>query len=96
MRAGWISLVCVGLLVFAVAVVAAGEVEQKQIQWRDVAIGDGEALYAELCAVCHGADGAGKGPAAEALAVMVPDLTLLAQVQRRRLPDRGGRARDRA
>lgn len=34
-------------------------------------------LYKEYCAVCHGIDGKGKGPAAVALKDPVPDLTLL-------------------
>jgi mono/diheme cytochrome c family protein len=38
---------------------------------------DGAELYQELCASCHGADGAGYGPAAEALPVPAPALTHL-------------------
>jgi mono/diheme cytochrome c family protein len=39
----------------------------------------GEQMYKAYCAVCHGADGKGNGPAVPALKVPVPDLTTLAQ-----------------
>lgn len=38
----------------------------------------GAELFAQLCASCHGQDGAGSGPVAPALTVQVPDLTRLA------------------
>jgi mono/diheme cytochrome c family protein len=36
-------------------------------------------MYTAYCAVCHGSDGKGGGPAAEALKVPPPDLTTLAR-----------------
>jgi mono/diheme cytochrome c family protein len=36
---------------------------------------DGPVLFQSYCAVCHGKDGAGAGPAASALKKPVPDLT---------------------
>ncbi len=54
------------------------EIETAPVKWRDVVVSDGEALFAELCAVCHGTDGKGAGPAAPALAVPTPNLTTLA------------------
>lgn len=38
----------------------------------------GATAYAEACAACHGAGGAGDGPMAAMLTVAVPDLTRLA------------------
>jgi mono/diheme cytochrome c family protein len=66
------------------AVVLAVEAEQPPIitdaplTWKTLALGDGEQLYGELCAVCHGTNGKGDGPAAPALRAVTPDLTLLA------------------
>jgi mono/diheme cytochrome c family protein len=40
---------------------------------------DGPTLFQAHCAVCHGKDAAGKGPAASALRKPVPDLTRIAQ-----------------
>lgn len=74
------------MILAALAVVALGftavadqpaEVEEKPMTWSQAAIDDPEALYVELCASCHGVDGKGNGPVAEALAGPVPDLTLL-------------------
>ena len=39
----------------------------------------GPEMYTSYCAVCHGLDGKGNGPAAEALKVPPPDLTALAK-----------------
>jgi Cytochrome c len=36
-------------------------------------------MYTAYCAVCHGQDGKGNGPATEALKVPPPELTVLAQ-----------------
>jgi mono/diheme cytochrome c family protein len=38
----------------------------------------GAVLYADFCAVCHGASAAGDGPMAEVLTIAPPDLTALA------------------
>ena len=47
---------------------------------------DGEDLYAELCAVCHGKGGMGDGPAASALKSAVPNLTVLAAINDGQFP----------
>ncbi len=38
---------------------------------------DGKDLYMSYCASCHGTDGKGKGPVAEALKTPMPDLTTM-------------------
>ncbi len=40
---------------------------------------EGKENFAAYCAVCHGKDARGAGPAAEALKAKVPDLTILAK-----------------
>lgn len=58
-------------LIVAMAVCAAANAGQAQ----DAEVG--EALYAEHCAVCHGADADGGGPLAPALLLQPPDLRTL-------------------
>ncbi len=65
-------------LVVAVDVAPAQEVQEAPITLEQAALQDGHALYAELCAVCHGMDAKGNGPAAPALAKPATDLTQLA------------------
>lgn len=74
-----ILLASLSLLILLFAVPALPqEIEETPLKWKQVALGDGEALYVELCAACHGVDARGDGPAAPALAKPVPDLTRLA------------------
>lgn len=54
------------------------QIKEAPISWQQAALTDGEELYLELCAVCHGKGGLGDGPAAGALTNIVPDLTALA------------------
>jgi mono/diheme cytochrome c family protein len=52
--------------------------QEKQIKKETVAPtspASGEQMYKEYCAVCHGKDGKGDGPAASELKVPPPDLT---------------------
>lgn len=66
------------------AIIAAGttfgqvEINQAPLTWQQASLTDGEELFVELCAVCHGTSGTGDGPAAGALKTAVPDLTRLA------------------
>jgi mono/diheme cytochrome c family protein len=48
---------------------------------------DGKSLYNEFCAVCHGADGKGAGPAADALKTPPSDLTQIARRHSGKFPD---------
>jgi mono/diheme cytochrome c family protein len=61
---------------------ASGELQKKQIKHvpaRPISPVSGQQMYTDYCAVCHGIDGKGNGPAAEALKVPPPDLTTLAR-----------------
>ena len=48
---------------------------------------DGQSLFQEFCAVCHGKDGKGGGPAAPALKESVGDLTQIARQNNGKFPD---------
>jgi mono/diheme cytochrome c family protein len=68
------------IAIFGIATGAVAEVvvKQKPLTWSQAAVTDGEELYQDLCAVCHGKEGRGDGPAAVALKKKVPDLTGIA------------------
>lgn len=51
--------------------------EIKHVPIKPTSAASGQEMYKTYCAVCHGTDGKGKGPAAEALKVPPPDLTTL-------------------
>jgi mono/diheme cytochrome c family protein len=69
----------VGLMV---SLAMFGEPQQKEIKHvpaKPTSPASGQEMYTAYCAVCHGKDGRGGGPAAEALKVPPPDLTTLAK-----------------
>ena len=66
-------MVCVPILLVAQSTVI------KQVPVRTTRTMEGPDLYAEYCAVCHGKDGKGGGPAAAALKKEPADLTQLAR-----------------
>jgi len=69
-------------LIIAAAMVAAAQEPQKEIKHvpvKPTSAASGQEMYKSYCAVCHGVDGTGNGPAAPALKVPPPDLTTLAQ-----------------
>ena len=73
------AIVVAGLTILC-AGTAFGETVIKEVplKWQDVAKLDGDVVFNNLCAVCHGAGGKGDGPAVSALEEAVPDLTVLA------------------
>jgi len=74
-------------LALLAALTAAGQTKLQQVPAHEPATADGKALYQEYCAVCHGLDGRGHGPAAVALKVMPTDLTQLARWHHGRFPN---------
>jgi len=52
--------------------------EIKHVPIKQTSPASGAEMYKTYCAVCHGTDGKGNGPAAEALKVPPTDLTVLA------------------
>jgi mono/diheme cytochrome c family protein len=53
--------------------------EVKHVPITNTRADSGKEMFKSYCAVCHGTDGKGNGPAASALKTPPPDLTLLAQ-----------------
>jgi mono/diheme cytochrome c family protein len=51
----------------------------KRVPIKDTPSNDGEDMYDNYCAVCHGKDGRGTGPAAPAMKTSPTDLTALAK-----------------
>ncbi len=51
----------------------------KRIPITSTSPASGKEMYVTYCAVCHGTDGKGGGPAASALKVPPPDLTVLSK-----------------
>jgi mono/diheme cytochrome c family protein len=57
----------------------AGVPKIKQTQFNAIVSVEGRDNFLAYCAVCHGIDGKGGGPAVPALKVPVPDLTTMAK-----------------
>lgn len=70
-------------VLFAFALVAGAQEQPqkviKHVPVKPTSAASGQEMYGSYCAVCHGKDGKGGGPAAEALKVPPPDLTTLAK-----------------
>lgn len=76
-----IWLLVVAVLALAVMTWAQDETKKeiKHVPIKPTSAASGEEMYKTYCAVCHGTDGKGNGPAAEALKVPPTDLTVLTQ-----------------
>lgn len=59
----------------------------KHVPTSDTNPASGAQMYRTYCAVCHGLDGKGSGPAASALKKPIPDLTLLSKKNHGEYPD---------
>ena len=77
------------IIVVAVVNTTSGQqvkIKEVPITSQQATLTDGEELYAELCAVCHGRGGMGDGPAASALKSAVPNLTVLGALKDGKFP----------
>jgi len=72
-------LMVVSGLLGLVALGAAQKLEIKSVPIRPAPAESGQAMFLEYCAVCHGKDAMGSGPALPALKVPPADLTTLAK-----------------
>jgi mono/diheme cytochrome c family protein len=77
----------------AVAVIAGGQESKqdsqkviKHVPIKRTSPASGQEMYGTYCAVCHGTDAKGNGPAADALKVPPPDLTGLAKKEGGKYP----------
>ena len=82
----WVILVAV-LLAFAAAA-AASDKQIRKVSTLPTSPASGQQMFNEYCAVCHGKDGKGAGPAASALKKMPSDLTELAAHNNGKFPER--------
>ena len=71
-------LAIIVLITFANPAIGQVEIKEAPLTWQQAALTDGEELFHELCAACHGVSGKGDGPAASAMAKPVSNLTILA------------------
>jgi mono/diheme cytochrome c family protein len=84
------TLILVSLLAFAFSAFAASDEPAKSIKKvnaRPTATLNGVDLFKEYCAVCHGNDAKGSGPAADALKKRPADLTQLARKNNGEFPE---------
>jgi len=79
-------LMFTALIVFTYTVAAQDQTPQNQtpkviqhVPIKSTSPASGKEMYTTYCAVCHGTDGKGGGPAASALKVPPTDLTLLSK-----------------
>lgn len=80
-------LTCVSVFLLAFTIVcAAQEVIIEKVPMKHVAAHSGASMYANYCAVCHGNNGMGNGPAATALKIHPADLTSLARQNHGKFP----------
>ena len=80
--------ICRSLWIVSVVILAAGIMGPaqdaakkpiKRVPIKPTSAASGQEMYKTYCAVCHGVEGKGNGPANDALKVPATDLTTLAQ-----------------
>ena len=80
-----VSIALVTLAMSAGSAFAQAKVEQAPI--KNVNASDARAMFDSYCAVCHGKEGKGNGPAASALAKVPADLTKISTRNKGTFPD---------
>lgn len=80
-----LKIISLGVVLASISVYAMGQQAAsekptvKHVPITNVASNSGKAMFNSYCAVCHGKDGKGGGPAASAMKTSPADLTALAQ-----------------
>jgi mono/diheme cytochrome c family protein len=72
-------LVTISALAVAQQAPAQASPQVKHVPITNAPSNSGKEMYNSYCAVCHGTDGKGNGPAASAMKIPPTDLTVLAQ-----------------
>jgi mono/diheme cytochrome c family protein len=75
----WTVFAAVLAMVIMTSAQDAPKGQIKNVPIKPTSAASGSEMYKSYCAVCHGTDGKGNGPAAAALKVPATDLTALAQ-----------------
>jgi mono/diheme cytochrome c family protein len=78
-----VSMMIVGASLFG----SGQEKNAAEADLSDNNVTNGAELYRMYCATCHGLDGKGKGPAADAMKRRPPDLTSISRRNNGRFPD---------
>jgi mono/diheme cytochrome c family protein len=73
------GIVALGIVLCAPPVEGAQQTQIKEAPARAMSPADGKENFTAYCAVCHGNDAKGNGPAAPALKGPIPDLTTIAK-----------------
>jgi mono/diheme cytochrome c family protein len=78
-RSCWTIVIVVIIMAMIASAQDQAKKEIKHVPIKPTSAASSQDMYKNYCAVCHGVDGKGKGPAADALKVAPPDLTTLAE-----------------
>lgn len=82
-----IAVLLSGVLLSTATLAVAQESSVKKTPIQQTSATSGAEMFKTYCAVCHGADAKGNGPAASALKVAPPNLTTLAKRYNGKFPD---------
>ncbi len=86
-KVGFLTLLCAIMMALAFATAVCAQTKQIQVENAKPAnTFKGDDLFRQFCAVCHGPDGKGNGPAASALKVRATDLTQLSRQNNGKFP----------
>lgn len=86
-RRGAVVLCALLLSSLSVALGQQSQTQIKKVPIQKTSPASGAEMFKQYCAACHGPNGKGDGPAASALKIPPPDLTLLAKRNGGKFPE---------